>query len=373
MSPSIQALADTLRERYPLSARGPLGLKVGDCCFAIDASSEALLEELRHYFGGLVDEAAAEHPDIHIEAFHAPRTEPYEVPFEDWKREPGKKLKEAFADIEGGRVVHKVRTGMQFMLGPGNKIAVGDCLGNPNQVINFINSQYMNWLLHRGYALCHSAGVVIDDDAGRERGLGIAATSGAGKSTLALHLMNRGFSYTSNDRLLVRRSDAGTTMSGVPKLPRINPGTILNNATLAGILSDERRAELEDLPPGELWELEEKYDVFVEQLYGREIRMVAPIEAFFVLDWSRHDEGGPTLAKVDLAEREDLLALIMKPPGPFYEPPDGSPPSGVMRPVPAHYLEHLSGIEVYEISGGVDFEAAMDMVMYEVLGLHGAP
>ena len=47
-------------------------------------------------------------------------------------------------------------------------------------------------------------------------------------------------------------------MSGIPKLPRINPGTALNNPSLRSILSPERRAELEGVDAGELWSLEEK-------------------------------------------------------------------------------------------------------------------
>jgi hypothetical protein len=65
------------------------------------------------------------------------------------------------------------------------------------------------------------------------------------------------------------------------------------------------------------------------------------------------------VSRVPLRERPDLLSAIVKGPGPFFELPGGRPPRGVHAVAPEHYLEHLSGVPVYEVTGRVDFEAAV--------------
>ena len=70
------------------------------------------------------------------------------------------------------------------------------------------------------------------------RGIGIAARAGAGKSTLALHLLSSGLSFVSNDRLLIKAGASGPELAGIPKMPRVNPGTLLNLA--AGVLKQAR-------------------------------------------------------------------------------------------------------------------------------------
>src|SRR5207237_28767 len=127
-----------------------------------------------------------------------------------------------YADTCDGRVVTKTRTGMQFLLSRNELVAIGPCRQNPNQIVNFIISQYLGRRVDEGWALCHAAGVALQD-----RGMGIAARAGAGKSTLALHLMSSGLSFMSNDRLLIRKFGPRTELAGVPKMPRVNPGTLL--------------------------------------------------------------------------------------------------------------------------------------------------
>ena len=278
-----------------------------------------------------------------------------DMPFEffDWKRNPGKVgKKEQVADIDGGWIVRKVRTGMHFLLGWEHSVAVGPCLANVNQIVNFINAVFVSYRLEGGWTLCHAAGVAEGG-----RGVGLAGTSGAGKSTLALHAMNEGLHFVSNDRLLIK-ADGGVRMSGVPKHPRINPGTALNNPTLSGLLPQPRRAELQAMPIADLWNLEEKYDADIGRFYGGRWAIAADLAGFIILDWT-HDHDGPTeIEQIDLAARTDLWGALFKNPGPLHVGPDGQRAENTVD-VPARpYLETLAHVPVFEIRGRVDFPRA---------------
>jgi HprK-related kinase B len=284
------------------------------------------------------------------------------MPFSDWVRAPGKVgKKEAYADVDDGWIVRKVRTGMHFLLGTSLRVAAGPCLANINQVVNFVNAALVSHRLGQGWTLCHAAGVARGD-----RGLGIAGTSGAGKSTLALHVMNEGLSFVSNDRLLIKRQ-GHTRMSGIPKHPRINPGTALNNATLRDVLPEARRAALQTMATAELWALEEKYDADIGSLYDGRWTSAADLAGFILLDWS-HDHDGPTVIEtIDLAERSDLWPALFKHPGPLHVDGEGKRAENTVD-VPAQpYLDALVDVPVFEIRGRVDFPTAVAHCL-EVLG-----
>jgi HprK-related kinase B len=275
----------------------------------------------------------------------------------DWPREAGKSgLKERYADLPDGRLIWKVRTGMMFLLRPDHAVAVGPCSENLNQVINLVNNQYISRVLAEGWELCHAAGVGL---AGA--GLGLAGVSGAGKSTLALRLMERGADFVSNDRLLVAGSGTAVRMRGIPKQPRVNPGTLLSLPSLAGVVAADRAAELRALPREELWELEEKYDVDVEEVYGAG-RQVAelPMRAFVVLSWSHRDGARCTIEHTTLAARPELLEPIMKHPGPFHHSGGRYDTRGSVGALdPAPYLAVLGDVPLLAVSGGVDFDRAL--------------
>jgi HprK-related kinase B len=289
--------------------------------------------------------------------FWAGQTQPPELKlaFSPWLREVGKRgLKEEFVDVPGGRVVRKVRTGMQFLVGNGVNVAIGDCVTNYNQVVNFVNSQIIVHYLEQDWQLCHAAGVVHGDN-----GLAIAAAAGSGKSTLALHLLSAGLNFSSNDRLLVSAAGGVPRMAGIPKLPRVNPGTLLGNPDLNGVLAPERAAELAALDPVALWQLEEKYDVDVPTIYGRDrTRHFAPLRALLILTWSQTATEPTEIVPVDLTTRPDLLALVMKPAGPFYVKvrPDVAP-EATLRPTA--YLNALSQVPCYEARGQANFPLAV--------------
>ena len=356
----IRQLAEELAERYP--ATETLELNISDTPHILRSNQRELLDELEVYFRHFA--TSKDGRPIEVTAIECPEPD-WGFEYRDWPREGGKTgRKDAFCDLEDGRVLYKVRTGMRFLLNPEVHVALGPCRANSNRVINFVNALFMNRLLAQDWTLCHAAGVVH-----KGRGLAIAGISGAGKSTLALHLIGRGLSFTSNDRLLVRQGESGASMSGVPKMPRINPGTALNNPHLSPILSDERKQALADMPKSELWELEEKYDADIGELFGpSQIEMHAPLDVFFILSWKHDAKEEPAIRQVDIAERDDLLAAVMKSPGPFHLPADGGRPLQPMPPDKDEYIRNLAGVRIFELSGRVDFDWACEEALTRLEG-----
>jgi HprK-related kinase B len=366
---NIEGLAQSLHVDGVLCA-DELLLSLGECLLRVRSNSSKLLMLLRAYFSHveLSAENANQHgqnknPDIEVVAIERDAPD-LALHFTDWNREPGKPgRKDSYFDFEGGRLIRKVRTGMVFLQSKDLRIAAGPCLQYDNQVINFINAQYMNWLQHRGWLICHAAGLTY-----RGMGFGIAGFSGGGKSTLMLHLLeNDDVSYMSNDRLFVRKGQIdgqGTVIEavGIPKLPRVNPGTIVHNPRLQSLIPANQRESLLAMPSNELWELEEKYDVMIEQVYSpNKILFFAPLKAFLVLNWQRDSDERLRLEQVNLAERLDLLGAIMKSPGPFYQLDDESFYQDMTDFDEQVYLSVFENITVYEAKGGIDFDALLDL------------
>jgi hypothetical protein len=97
----------------------------------------------------------------------------------------------------------------------------------------------------------------------------LAGPPGAGKSTAALHLVERGFRFLSNDRVLARSASDSVEALGYPKQPRVNPGTLVHHPRLGDLLEPGDRRVLEALSPAELWRLERKRDVDLDTIYGK--------------------------------------------------------------------------------------------------------
>ncbi|WP_432695129.1 HprK-related kinase B [Marinobacterium sp. YM272] len=330
----------------------PLLLGLDGQLLALRSNSAELLDKLRTYFAHVVVNSGE--PDITVLAVErdAPQLD---LPYEDWPREPGKTgRKEASLDLPGARLIYKVRTGMTFLQSDELRIAAGPCVDNDNQVINFINNQYMTWLQRDGWLNCHAAALSINGGA-----LAMAGFSGGGKSTLMLHMLEHpDTAFITNDRLFIRQQEAKVESCGIPKLPRINPGTILHNPRLAPMLSAEEKKRLQAMPRAELWDLEQKYDADIETLYGagRIETKPCPLRAFMVLNWQRDSDEPLSVERVDLRQRKDLLAAIMKSPGPFYQHADGQFHQGRAPFDEQAYLSVLENVPVYEARGGIDFD-----------------
>ena len=341
-----------------------LDLHLAGYTMRIRSNQKPVLEKLAAYFSHV--EQGSTEPDIEIHAIQRDVITDSSLEFTDWAREPGKTgRKDAYFDIPNARVVHKVRTGMLFLQSASTRIAAGPCLQNDNQVINFINSQYMDWLQHNGWLICHASGMEVNGHA-----IGMAGLSGGGKSTLMLNLMeDNSVNYVTNDRLFIRTDDSGVTARGIPKLPRINPGTIVFNERLHGLISQQRRDELLQLPKQELWHLEEKYDVHIEQVYGPgRVTTEAELEAFVILNWQHDTTEKTAVIAVDINQRRELLAALMKSPGPFYQHTDGSFHSDTAEFDEQSYLDALQGVTIYEVTGKVDFDIAGERLS-EILDL----
>ena len=325
-------------------------LVLGECSIRVRSNSAELIE--------------AEVPTLEVFAMEREAPE-LEVEFMDWAREPGKAgRKDSYYALPGARLVRKVRTGMVFLQSESRRIAAGPCVANDNQVINFINAQYMNWLQHRDWHICHASGLVRGGQA-----LGMAGFSGGGKSTLMLQLMERNdINFLTNDRLFVRQTDEGVEATGIPKLPRVNPGTIVHNARLHPLIPADRRAELLQMPKEKLWRLEEKYDALIDDLYGpNRITENAPLAAFLVLNWQRDSEEPVEVHQVELGQRGDLLQAIMKSPGPFYQYPAGAFFTNDILLDEEPYLAGLQDVPIFEATGKVDFGGLSRMVLEEIL------
>jgi HprK-related kinase B len=332
----------------------PLYLDLGELSLSIVSNSQPLLDRLRDYFSHLPQQPSE--ASIAVIAIESDVVESGLL-FTDWKREPGKSgRKDAYQNLPDGRLIQKVRTGMLFLQSQNWRIAAGPCLTYDNQLINFINSQIMNWLQHRNWLICHAAGLVLGGNA-----LAVAGFSGGGKSTLMLHLMEHPKSrFLTNDRLFLRQDQGIVQAVGIPKLPRVNPGTVVNNPRLKGLIDEPRRSELLQMPTQTLWDLEEKFDVNIDQFYGKEridTSSPVPLTGLIVLNWHRDAREPAALRKVVLNKHSELLKAVMKSPGPFYQDELG------------HFLEDdeplqsepyqalLNGVSLYEVTGRLDFDA----------------
>jgi len=354
---TLQAISTELIQDNTLLER-TLFLQCGECVVQLQSNSAPLLDELAHYFRHIC--IAPTTTDMQVIAIDCPAPN-LDCCFQEWPREAGKKgRKDVFYDIEGGRLIRKFRTGMVFLQSETHRIAAGPCLVNSNQVINFINNQHMNWLQQRNWLICHAAAVVYNNKA-----YAIAAFSGGGKSTFMLRLMDdENINFLSNDRLFIG-NEKGVEAEGIAKLPRINPGTIVNSPRLQGLISEKSREQLLNLPKQQLWDLEQKYDVDIEEIYGQgRIADAKPLQALIVLNWQHDSEQECQVAKVDLDKRRDLLTAIMKSSGPFYQDKNGHFLNKNVELDEQSYLSILTKINIYEVSGGVDF-AALQSYFYQ--------
>jgi len=346
----IKALVSDIRKKWSTSST--LYLKFSDKVFKVMTNSTMLHGELREYFSNFVVDKSPH--DLVITAHEAPEPD-FTVTFTKKKPDPGKKrIKEEYVDIQGGRIVRKRLTGMHFIFGGDLHVAIGPCLENPNQIVNFINNRFIALKLNEGCLLGHAAGVEYNG-----QGLALAGFSGAGKSTLALHLLSRGLKFISNDRLIVKEDSAGgLKMFGVAKLPRVNPGTVLSNPDLDSVMPAEDRERFEAFQIDELWSIEHKYDVLIDKCFGADkFRIESNMKGLVILNW--HRDGGATFANnIDPLVRKDLLPAFMKSEGLFFLTESET------RDISAEaYAKLLGYCRVVEISGGVDFDKAANICM----------
>lgn len=350
----IRDVTRSLEPRHPVIDE--MVLTFGAWSVRVQSSCEELLRRLREYYHPYLGLAGDATVTVKVIECDPPAFDAEFVPRA--REQADRKIKEEYLDLADGRVVRKRLTGVVLMFGGELHVAAGPCRANLNQVINFINSRYIEWLLGQGGMILHAAAVADGD-----HGIALSGFSSAGKSTLALHLMGQGYAFVSNDRLVVRRERCKLRMFGLPKLPRVNPGTIIHNPRLHGLISESDRRRYEAMTAEELWQLEKKHDVFIDRCFDQGVqRLSARMKALVVLCW-RHGGGAARIERVDLSAREDLWPVFRKSVGLFHDPAKGCPSSYAFR----DYVALVGDCPVVEVSGGVDFERAVDACR-ELLG-----
>jgi HprK-related kinase B len=267
--------------------------------------------------------------------------------------------KEGFLDVADGRWIKKFKTGMAFLQRREKAIAVGPCVTNLAQIINFINNQFLNHYLRQGFTLGHASAFSVKGDV-----TAIAAGSGGGKSTLMLRcLENSERDFLTNDRILLKKTEQGTSAIGLPKLPRVNPGTLLHSDRLRHILPEPRQAALRQMPRNELWSLEEKYDVQIEDDYGENrVQLAGNLARLIMLDWSLDSSEPTQIERVNLLQQADVIEGLRKRPGPFYQDQDGAFADLTAIDSVTHYVSELDNVDVYRLTGKIDFDRAYDLI-----------
>ncbi len=283
------------------TARIDVSIRFLDIPFLIKTDSEELALKLRSYFDVWLSEDGSADSHI-IYAFQGDGVYTTDK-LQDVIRREGKNIKEAYYDSDDGRVVLKKRTGATLYIKGRERYVVGNLILHLHQLVNVIDEVYEEDFMDRGYVLFHASAV-----ADREgHGILLTSASGVGKSTLALALVEQGFRFLSNDRVLARFEDDNVHLIGVPKKPRVNPGTILALASLNHIIPNEERLLYGSMGENELWQLEHKYDADVDAIYGKgTFTLEAMLSSIYVLNW-KLGQAGP---KLEIPPVDDAVDMI---------------------------------------------------------------
>lgn len=331
--------------------------------FTILADNKDILDYLTAYYSGLADDSVDanssdkrlflinQQPDFSAGGWR---------PIERARISPSG-FKEAYTDTLEGRWIHKVRTGMAMFQSLSDPLVVGNLNQNPSQVVNFINNQFLNHFQHQNYLLGHAAAFTLEGNT-----TAIAASSGGGKSTLMLKVLeSTPARFLSNDRILFQPENGEVIVVGLPKHPRVNPGTLINSAKLVHLLPGAERAQFASMPARELWDIEQKYDVLIPQCYGEnKVLLSGSLKKLILLDWSPLSSAPTELHHVDIEQQPEALEGLRKSPGPFFQNADGRFPDLSARAC-EYYASYLKGVEIFRLTGKADFDSAFELLQTE--------
>lgn len=345
--------------------------------YQVKSNSPPLLQELSRYFCGYEasskKETSIQNNKVCVYLWDS---EIYnnDIAWQNWQGEVGKtRLKEQYLDVADGRWIHKFKTGIVMFQHQSAPMAIGPCSQHLSQTINFIINQHINFLQQNDGLICHAACLQIGS-----KGVAIAAHSGGGKSTTMLKLMDLPDSrFVSNDRLFLFNNDdnsgidtdtdKGTVAKGVPKQPRVNPGTLLHNTRLTHVLPPDRQKALRQLPTNELWQQEEKYDVMVADVYGADkIQHHTDLHHVILLNWQPGNSAPVEVKQISLDEKPELIAAIAKSPGSFYQNNAGAFLVSAEIPADRLYQDALRHVAIWEVTGGADFEQLITILQSQL-------
>jgi HprK-related kinase B len=270
-----------------LETKNGLAFNFDGVIIAIESESAGLKERLRRYFPGFTTTHGAYANSV-LNVIEEDASESRHD-MQAWSTNG----KEGFADMRSGRVIRKLRTGVTIEVHEDIATSAWTIRGplehNFSQLVNLIGVIYGLALLDRRGSMVHASAVC--DAAGRV--IAVIGQSGKGKSSVAVRLLERGFDFISNDRLIVASDpkEEGIIGHGLPKLPRVNPGTLLAGERTRAILHPDAAERYEALPKEELWRVEDKYDLEVEAVLGRRWLLSGPLACAIVLDWHHGGEG----------------------------------------------------------------------------------
>jgi HprK-related kinase B len=227
---------------------------------------------------------------------------------------PAREPKESYYDRGAVRHILKNRTGMFITLAEHEASIVGDIDRHLNQVVNLANTLFGLSLVDKGYAMVHASAVARRDS---DEVAIFMGNSGSGKSSLALYVIERGgYDYISNDRVLLKTHRSGVHVVGLPKKPRVNPGTLLGSSRLSRLLRPKKRGRYAKMAQADLWSVEDKHDVDVGRALGVAERLDGQLSACYALDW-RPGDRGRNIVPLDDVEAFSALRVVAKDFGAF--------------------------------------------------------
>ena len=142
----LDRLMHAVAEHHPL--RASVELAIDEFRVRIASNSEELIGRLRDYYRPNLTEL--QDCDLMLVAIES-RSPELGLRFESRRADavPGGR-KEEYADIDGGRVVRKAETGLQFLLGSDMTLAVGACAENPLQIAHLVTRRCAELVAQRG-------------------------------------------------------------------------------------------------------------------------------------------------------------------------------------------------------------------------------
>jgi HprK-related kinase B len=340
------------------SAPHRLPLQIHGLGMVLHSNDVAVLDAMREVYGRYVAEpAAAPQYEIWALDLDPARYMPAErSAFEPYVVASGK-AKDPFFDDGEVRYVVKKTTGLCVIFDARRYVVFGNMDEAVNQLNNIVNAVHMQEMTERGYVIVHGAGLELGGV-----GFALAGRAGTGKTTTLLKIVAAGGVFVSNDRLIVRRDPAGGgfEMLGVVKWPRVCAGTMHGDPTLRAQLPAAAAERYARMSFDELFGLEEKYDVNVDATYGPgHVKDHTRFRRMYLLEWTRGGEG-LAIARVDTGDEsfwDGFGPNLSRDAGVF----DRRQRSSSWTPErKARYREGLAGLEVFSVTGKLDFDRAAD-------------